>query len=153
MSEFNIYDVIIIGGGPGGLTAGIYAMRAALKTVLIERGAPGGQVNLSLLSVADGGLVFRLGSSFGQGPIPIDARWLELSLDSLLVLSFSGIAPAMFQNYAGVLDAQGQAKAALAIPNMPTLTGVRIYTAFVTLNATAPSGIASLSNTFMFSIQ
>ena len=44
MSESEIYDLIIIGGGPGGLTAGIYAMRAALKTVLIEMGAPGGQV-------------------------------------------------------------------------------------------------------------
>jgi thioredoxin reductase (NADPH) len=42
-----LYDVIIIGGGPGGLSAAIYAMRAALKTVLIERGAPGGQMNQS----------------------------------------------------------------------------------------------------------
>jgi thioredoxin reductase (NADPH) len=42
-----IYDLVIIGGGPGGLTAGIYAMRAALKTVLIEMAAPGGQMNLS----------------------------------------------------------------------------------------------------------
>jgi len=42
-----IYDLIIVGGGPGGLTAGIYAMRAALKTVLVEMAAPGGQVNLS----------------------------------------------------------------------------------------------------------
>jgi thioredoxin reductase (NADPH) len=41
------YDMVIIGGGPGGLSAGIYAMRAALKTVLIEKAAPGGQVNLS----------------------------------------------------------------------------------------------------------
>ena len=41
------YDVIIIGGGPAGLTAGIYAMRAALKTVLIEKGLPGGQVALT----------------------------------------------------------------------------------------------------------
>jgi thioredoxin reductase (NADPH) len=47
MSEAGIYDVIIIGGGPGGLTAGIYAMRAALKTVLIERGVAGGQVAMS----------------------------------------------------------------------------------------------------------
>jgi thioredoxin reductase (NADPH) len=47
MSSPGIYDLIIIGGGPGGLTAGIYAMRAALKTVLVEMGAPGGQVNLS----------------------------------------------------------------------------------------------------------
>ena len=47
MSESEMYDVIIIGGGPGGLSAGIYAMRAALKTILIEMGAPGGQVNNS----------------------------------------------------------------------------------------------------------
>lgn len=47
MPNSELYDVIIIGGGPGGLSAGIYAMRAALKTVLIEMGAPGGQVNNS----------------------------------------------------------------------------------------------------------
>ena len=39
------YDLIIIGGGPGGYTAGIYAQRAALKTLLIEKGIPGGQLN------------------------------------------------------------------------------------------------------------
>ena len=47
MSQSEFYDLIIVGGGPGGLSAGIYAMRAALKTVLIEMGAPGGQVNNS----------------------------------------------------------------------------------------------------------
>ncbi|MBW2583059.1 MAG: thioredoxin-disulfide reductase, partial [Deltaproteobacteria bacterium] len=34
MSDSEFYDLIIIGGGPGGLSAGVYAMRAALKTVL-----------------------------------------------------------------------------------------------------------------------
>lgn len=37
------YDVAIIGGGPGGLTAAIYTCRANRKTVLLEMGAPGGQ--------------------------------------------------------------------------------------------------------------
>ncbi|MCL6610071.1 MAG: thioredoxin-disulfide reductase [Peptococcaceae bacterium] len=37
-----IRDLAIIGGGPAGLAAGIYAARAALKTVLFERGMPGG---------------------------------------------------------------------------------------------------------------
>ena len=39
-----IFDVLILGGGPGGLTAGIYAGRAQLKTGMIERLMPGGQV-------------------------------------------------------------------------------------------------------------
>ncbi len=38
------YDVIIIGGGPAGLSAGLYAARARLKTVLLERAAVGGQI-------------------------------------------------------------------------------------------------------------
>ncbi len=38
------YDVVIIGGGPAGLTAGIYTARARLKSLLIERGATGGWI-------------------------------------------------------------------------------------------------------------
>jgi len=38
------YEVIIIGGGPAGLTAGLYASRAGLKSLLIERGIVGGQI-------------------------------------------------------------------------------------------------------------
>jgi thioredoxin reductase (NADPH) len=38
------YDVVIIGGGPAGLSAGIYAARARLSTLLIERMAIGGQI-------------------------------------------------------------------------------------------------------------
>ena len=41
MSE---YDIVIIGGGPAGLTAGLYASRAGLKSLLLERGAWGGQM-------------------------------------------------------------------------------------------------------------
>jgi thioredoxin reductase (NADPH) len=40
----NKYDVIIIGGGPAGLSAGIYTARARLSTLLIERAAIGGQI-------------------------------------------------------------------------------------------------------------
>lgn len=47
MSENEMYDLVIVGGGPGGLSAGIYAMRAALKTVLVEKGVTGGQINLT----------------------------------------------------------------------------------------------------------
>ncbi len=47
MSESELHDLVIVGGGVGGLSAGIYAMRAALDTVLIEKSVPGGQINLS----------------------------------------------------------------------------------------------------------
>ena len=39
-----MYDVAILGGGPAGLTAAIYASRARLSTIMIERNYPGGQV-------------------------------------------------------------------------------------------------------------
>ncbi|MBN2491244.1 MAG: hypothetical protein JXQ29_10400, partial [Planctomycetes bacterium] len=116
-------------------------------------GTPGTAIDFVLSAPADGALPYQMGSSLGNGPIPIDTRRLELSLDALLTLSVTGVLPAVFQNYAGVLDAQGAAKAALAIPNQPALKGVRIYTAFVTLLAAAPSGLASISNSFLFTIQ
>lgn len=40
-----VYDLIIVGGGPSGLTAGIYACRSKLKTLLIEKMIVGGAVN------------------------------------------------------------------------------------------------------------
>ncbi|MCX6112819.1 MAG: thioredoxin-disulfide reductase [Proteobacteria bacterium] len=38
------FDVVIIGGGPAGMSAGIYLARSGRKTVILEAGAPGGQV-------------------------------------------------------------------------------------------------------------
>lgn len=38
-----IYDLLIIGGGPAGLSAGVYAGRAKLKTIILEKGTGGGQ--------------------------------------------------------------------------------------------------------------
>jgi thioredoxin reductase (NADPH) len=38
------YDVIIIGAGPGGMTAAIYAQRSNLKTMMLEKAAPGGKM-------------------------------------------------------------------------------------------------------------
>ena len=44
IKELN-YDVIILGGGPAGLAAAIYAGRGSLKTAVIDTGVTGGQLN------------------------------------------------------------------------------------------------------------
>jgi len=47
METREVHEVIIVGGGPAGLAAGLYCQRAALKTVLFEKGLPGGQIAIS----------------------------------------------------------------------------------------------------------
>ncbi|MEE1130690.1 MAG: thioredoxin-disulfide reductase [Caryophanon sp.] len=42
--EEKIYDVVIIGAGPAGMTAAVYTSRANLATLMLERGIPGGQM-------------------------------------------------------------------------------------------------------------
>ncbi len=43
MSE--LFDIVVVGAGPGGLAAGLYAARAKLKSVVLEKELPGGQIN------------------------------------------------------------------------------------------------------------
>jgi len=47
MAKPDILDLVIIGSGPGGLTAGIYSARATLNAVIAEKGVAGGQVTMS----------------------------------------------------------------------------------------------------------
>jgi thioredoxin reductase (NADPH) len=44
VTEEKIYDVVIIGAGPAGMTAAVYTSRGSLSTLMIERGIPGGQM-------------------------------------------------------------------------------------------------------------
>ncbi len=44
MSERQVQDIVIIGGGPGGMTAGVYGGRAELNTLILERNFHGGQM-------------------------------------------------------------------------------------------------------------
>jgi len=126
---------------------------ASAQLVGSGTGKPGTAIQFALTAAADANLPYVMGSSLGNGPIPIDTRQLDLSPDNLLVLSTGGLLPSVFQSYAGNLDATGNAKAALNIPPFPALKGVRIYTAFLTLLASAPSGVSSISNAFLFTIQ
>ena len=40
----NIYDIVIVGAGPAGMTAAIYAIRANMRVLLLDRLSPGGQM-------------------------------------------------------------------------------------------------------------
>ncbi|MGH7621530.1 MAG: FAD-dependent oxidoreductase, partial [Gemmatimonadaceae bacterium] len=44
MAATYTYDVVIVGAGPAGMCAGMYAGRAMLKAVVLERGFPGGEL-------------------------------------------------------------------------------------------------------------
>lgn len=47
MEHDKLYDLIILGAGPAGLSAGIYASRGKLDTLILNEGAIGGQVTLT----------------------------------------------------------------------------------------------------------
>ncbi|MCJ8342101.1 MAG: FAD-dependent oxidoreductase [Cetobacterium sp.] len=61
-----IYDLIIIGGGPGGLSAGIYAGRAQMDVLIIEKGEPGGQIATTSEVVNYPGIKEISGSDLGH---------------------------------------------------------------------------------------
>lgn len=42
-----MYDLVIIGSGPAGMSAAVYASRSGLKTIILDGGAPGGKLNLT----------------------------------------------------------------------------------------------------------
>lgn len=62
----NIYDIIIIGGGPAGLTAAIYGLRAGKKVLVIEKGTFGGQITSSPKVENIPGFVSVTGNEFAE---------------------------------------------------------------------------------------
>lgn len=60
------YDVIIVGGGPAGFTAGIYVARGMYKAIIIEKSVPGGQVAISDIVDNYTGFIEIKGSELSQ---------------------------------------------------------------------------------------
>ncbi|MBN2491781.1 MAG: hypothetical protein JXQ29_13120 [Planctomycetes bacterium] len=137
-----------------GAMMGMKVRLTTVDTQIIGSGSGriGTDLTLFLLSPPDGGLAYQVGTSLGTGPIVLGNRLLGLGVDDLLVASVGGKLPGVFQNYAGTLDAQGQATAKMAIPADAALVGIRLHSAFVVLKAGAPFGIESISDTFTFTI-
>ena len=104
-------------------------------------------VTFDLTATDSAGLPYQVGSSLGTGPIPLGKRRIDLSADDLLLVSVSDIWPWIFVGYRGVIDSKGQAQAAIHIPDVKALIGLRIHTAFVTIDPPSPWGIRSISDT------
>jgi len=101
---------------------------------------PGGTVVFNLNAPAHPNEVYLVRSAFSRSPgIPIPGGTVPLTPDSLFFLS--GAVPQIFQNYGGVLDAQGRGAASVAIPNLP-LQGFAFYTSFV---AVGTGGITAMN--------
>ncbi|MBN2492900.1 MAG: hypothetical protein JXQ29_18770 [Planctomycetes bacterium] len=136
-------------------TGGGLKVRLTVQDIFLTgsgTGAPGTAYSFVLVSRADPGRAYQMGTALGAGPVSIGSRWLHLSPDALLVASTSNQLPAVFSAYVGLLDGGGTARAALHVPAVPQLTGLTLYTAFVVLDPQAPFGIQEISNTLGFRI-
>lgn len=83
-----MYDVIIIGAGPAGLTAGIYAARGGLKTIIIESAMPGGQASLTekienYPGFPDGISGYELMNAFYQQALRFNVEFLFREVNSV----------------------------------------------------------------------
>jgi len=96
------YEVVIVGGGPAGLSAGIYTARARLSSLLIERGLIGGQVvNAELVENYPGfpegisgydltELMQRQATKFGLETLTAEVAGVELSGEQKIVKTSEG---------------------------------------------------------------
>jgi thioredoxin reductase (NADPH) len=124
------YDLIIIGGGPAGLSAGIYTSRARLSSLLIEMGVVGGRITDAELvenypgfaegiSGAElGQLMQQQAAKYGLNTVTAEVTGLELKKDKKVVKTTKGdfIAKA-------VIIASGSERGKLGVPGEKELTG------------------------------
>lgn len=126
----NIYDIIVVGGGPGGYTAALYAARAGLSTLVIEKYSIGGQMALTphidnypgFPEGVDGytlGEQMRQGAErFGAQTLLAEVTALDLSPQPKLIHTSEGTYTAK-----AVILATGASPRLLGIPQEEELTG------------------------------
>lgn len=124
------YDVIIIGGGPAGLSAGIYTARARLKSLLIERGAIGGQIlNTEWVENYPGfpdgisgidltGEMYKQGEKFGLEILIADVTGVKLAGENKTIETSGGSYTAR-----AVIIAGGSERQKLGVPGEAEYTG------------------------------
>ncbi len=140
------YDFIIVGAGPAGLAAAVYGASEGLKTLLIDREAPGGQAALS--SRIENYLGFPAGLSGGDLSRRAVAQARKFGSEILapqeaLALQLEGgyrvltLANGSKVSGSAVLLATGLSWRRLAIPNIDRLTGAGVYYGAATTEAPA----------------
>jgi hypothetical protein len=141
----------------GGATTTVTALSGAsdlevygsLNVVANGDPTPGATLNLRFSEPGSPGDFYLAAASFSSGPgIPTPAGIIDLTPDALFAMS--QLVPALFVNFQGALDANGTAPAAILIPPVPQLKGLRFYVSFVTIRNAA---IRAIANTQGFSIQ
>jgi thioredoxin reductase (NADPH) len=124
------YEVIIIGGGPAGLSAGLYTSRARLNSLLIERGVVGGQIADAELvenypgfpegisGVELGQLMHQQATKYGLQTLLAEVTGIELRGEKKVVVTTKGNFTAR-----AVIIASGSERLKLGIPGEEEFTG------------------------------
>jgi hypothetical protein len=129
--------------------AGDVEVYGSLNIVAGADPSPGAALALRFCEPSSAGDLYLAAASFSTSPgIPTPAGVVDLTPDALFALS--QLAPSMFVNFAGVLDASGAAAAKVVVPGVPQLKGFRFYVSFVTVRG---SSIRAIANTQGFTIQ
>ncbi|MFC1874365.1 thioredoxin-disulfide reductase [Chloroflexota bacterium] len=130
MTDRDNYDVIIIGGGPAGLTAGLYTARARLNSLLIEKGLFGGQIaNAEVVEnfpgfpdgvggIEIGELIHRQATKYGLKTTTTEVTGLEIQKDKKVLKTTGGDFTA-----GAVIIAGGSQWQKLGIPGEDKFTG------------------------------
>jgi len=94
---------------------------------------------------------YQAATSLGnRGIVLFDGRIIPLSTDNMFAASATNVLPMIFKNFRGICDGQGDSTIAIAIPNVPALKGITLYTAFVNYSG---SSLLNISNDHQVTIQ
>ncbi len=124
------YEVVIIGGGPAGLTAGLYTSRARLNSLLMERGVAGGQITSAgqvenfpgfpdgISGLELGELMHQQATKYGLETITAEVTGIKLQGEHKVITTTEGDL-----NSQTIIIASGSERQKLGIPGEEEFTG------------------------------